>query len=305
MKKENRLYHYHRGFGDRYDGWRVRNIDPVFRMIPYFLRNRTDSQNLFEQRVDIGNIEEFIKQNKAEIPDLSLMHIIMASIVRLISQRPKINRFIIWNKIFARNYINFSLAIKRSISDAGEETLIKIHFSPYDTLQDIVKKVQAELNASQHAGQENSADKTSKILGFLPDFMLRFVVFVLIWLDRVGLMPKALAKVSPWHCSIFLTNIGSIGVESIYHHLYEFGTCSMFIAMGKKSKKTFSDKQGNQKTVHSIKLKFVMDERICDGYYYASSMRMLNKILANPNVLLTPPASVITDDGVRKKIWIV
>lgn len=135
----------------------------------------------------------------------------------------------------------------------------------------------------------------------LPDLAMRIVVFLLLWLDKVGLMPKFIGKASPWHCSVFLTNIGSIGVESIYHHLYEFGTCSMFVPMGKKSRRHSFNKHGELAASKSILLKFVLDERICDGFYYASSMRMLSKTMNNPASLLTPPEKIIVDEGVGKK----
>jgi len=301
MNELNKLGYFRRTLGDRYDGWRVKNVDVVFAVIPYFLRTRMDAQNFFEEKVDIDHIEAFIKEHRDDIPDLSLMHIVMAALVRLISQRPHLNRFVIWNKIFARNHVSFSIAVKRSLSDEGEETLIKPYFMPADTLQDIVRKTRQEQENNQKVGQKNSSDSISKILGMLPDFLLRIVVFILLHLDKVGLMPKFINKASPWHSSIFLTNIGSIGVESIYHHLYEFGTCSMFCAMGKKSRRHTLDKNGDFKSRKSIQLKFVLDERICDGFYYASSMRLLNKILANPAVLLTPPEQVNIDEGVGRK----
>ena len=301
MNEFNQLKYFRWTMGDRYDGWRVKKVDAVFSVIPYFLRTRMDAQNFFEEKVDIDHIEAFIKDHKDDIPDLSVMHVIMASLVRLISQRPHLNRFVIWNKIFARNHVNFSIAVKRSLSDEGEETLIKPYFLPTDTLQDIVRKTKQEQDNNQQVGQQNSSDMISKILGFLPEFLLRFVVFMLLHLDKVGMMPKFINKASPWHSSIFLTNIGSIGVESIYHHLYEFGTCSMFCAMGKKSRRHTLDKNGDMKTHKSIQLKFVLDERICDGFYYASSMRLLNKILNDPSQLLLPPEKVNIDEGVGKK----
>lgn len=297
----NKFKYYKWSFGDRYDGWRVKKIDTVFRVIPYFLRTRMDAQNFFEEKLVIDDLEEFIKKHKEDIPDLSIMHIIIAALVRLFAQRPNLNRFVIWNKIFARNHLNVSIAVKRSLSDDGEETLIKPFFMPTDTLYDVVEKVKAELDNNQKTGQKNGSDAVAGFIGKLPDFLLRFVVFVLLWMDKVGIMPKIINKVSPWHCSIFLTNIGSIGVESIYHHLYEFGTCSIFVAMGRKSKENIIDKEGNIESQKSIMLKFVLDERVCDGFYYASSMRSLNKILANPEILLTPPAKVNIDEGVGEK----
>ena len=301
MYKQNKLKYFRWHWGDRYDGWRVRNVDAVFSVIPYFLRTRMDAQNYFEQRIPIDHIETFIREHKEDIPGLSIMHVVIASMIRLVSQRPYLNRFIMWNKIFARNYINFSIVIKRSLSDEGEETLIKPYFQPTDTLQDVSRKILEEQNKNQKVGQQNSSDFISKVLGYLPDWLMRGVVFTLLWLDKVGLLPRFIEQASPWHCSLFLTNIGSIGVESIYHHLYEFGNCSIFLAMGKKSQRHTVNKAGDVKGYKSILLKYVMDERICDGWYYASSMRMLDRILMNPSVLLTPPEKVVVDDGVRWK----
>ena len=300
MYKDNKLNYFKWRLGDRYDGWRLRNVDPMFSVAPFILKSRVDSQVLFEIKVPIDTIENFIRIHKEDIPDLSIMHVVMASLVRLMSQRPNLNRFVIWHKIFARNHVNFSIVIKRSMSDIGEETIIKPYFLPTDTLQEIVQKTNAELQNTLKNNQDNSTDNLSKIFGFLPDFLLRSVVYILTYLDKIGLMPKMFNHASPFHASFFLTNLGSIGIESIYHHLYEFGTCSMFVAMGRKTKENVVEKNGEIKTNKSILLKFVLDERICDGFYYARSMRMLEKILSDPADLLVPPTEVLIDEGVRK-----
>ena len=301
MDKDNKLKYYGWSFGDRYDGWRVRKVDALFSVVPFILPTRVDSQVFFEVKISIDTVEAFIRKYKEEIPDLSIMHVVMASLVRLFSQRPYLNRFIVWNKIFARNHMSFSLAIKRSMTDEGEETVIKPYFLPTDTLQDVVRKTKVELTNNQQVGQENSSDSISKLMGFLPDFLLRSVIFFVKQLDKIGLMPKVFFEASPFHTSLFLTNLGSIGIESIYHHLYEVGTCSIFAAIGRKNKKYILNKDGSIKPTKSMLLKFVLDERICDGFYYASSMRMLEKILSDPSVLLLPPEQVIVDDGVGKK----
>ncbi|HHT22990.1 MAG TPA: 2-oxo acid dehydrogenase subunit E2 [Bacteroidales bacterium] len=299
--KANKFRYFRRHIGDRYDGWRVRKVDPVFAVIPYFLRSRLDSQVFFEERISIDNIEAFIKEHKEDIPGLSIMHVIIASMIRVVSQRPNLNRFIMWNKIFARNYLSFSIVIKRSLTDDGEETLIKPNFMPTDTLYDVVRKIQEEYDESLPEGSQNLLDRVSKLFGFFPDFLMRSAVFTLTWLDKIGLLPRTIEQISPWHSSVFLTNIGSIGAESVYHHLYEFGNCSIFMAMGKKSQRHTVLRSGEMKQYKSIMLRFVVDERICDGFYYASSLRMLNRILQNPEQLLTPPEQVIVDDGVKWK----
>jgi len=293
------LKYYKRGWGDRRDGWKLRNVDALFLVIPYIMRTRLDSQNLFEAEIDIEPIEEFIRKYKKDIPDLSIMHVVMAAAVRLFSQRPHLNRFVVWNKIYAHNSISFSLAVKRELSDTGEETMIKPEFEPEDTIYDVVKKVNALVVESSN--NSNDVDAVAKIFGYFPPFIIRIAVKIIYGLDYIGILPKVIENVSPWHSSMFITNLGSIGIDAIYHHLYEFGTCSQFVAMGKKRRKKTFDENGEEKTVKTLQLKFVNDERICDGYYYAASMRYFKKILANPEVLLTPPKRVYVDEGVGKK----
>jgi hypothetical protein len=300
MKDRKKFLHFKRRIGDRYDGWRVNKLDTVFRVIPYFLRTRIDAQNFFEDRVEIDHIEAFIREHKEDMPNLSLMHIVIAGLVRLVSQRPALNRFVVWNKIFARNHFSVSLIVKRTLADDGEETLIKPYFQLEDTLPDVVRKIQQEIDANQPVGKKNDTDNVARFIGLLPDILLRFVVFMLMWMDKVGMMPKLIYRVSPWHCSMFITNIGSIGVESIYHHLYEFGTCSMFVAMGKKTRQNTINKEGEAESKKSVLLRFVMDERVCDGYYYANSMRQLNKILSDPAKLLLPPEKIVVDSGIGR-----
>lgn len=290
--------YFKKGLFDRYDGWRVKNVDAVFAIIPFILRTRIDSQVMFEENIPIDKIEAFIRAHREEMPELSLMQVVMAAIVRLMSQRPYLNRFIMWNKIYARNHINISLAIKRP--ESGEETLIKPEFEPDCTLRDVVRIVSEQLAANKAEGVKNNADKTSAVFGKLPSFLVRIAVFILFKLDNIGLLPKGLRRTSPWHCSAFLTNVGSLGIGPIYHHLYEFGTCSNFIAMGNKTRVHTLSSQSEPKVQKFIGLKFVSDERICDGQYYATSMKLLKRILANPESLLVPPENVIVDDGVKK-----
>jgi len=289
---------YKKGFGDRYDGWRVRNVDAVFNVIPFIMRTRLDSQNLFEENIPIENIEKFIRAHREDMPDLTFMQVIMAAMVRMLAMKPYLNRFVIWNKLYARNTISLALMIKRKGSNV--ETNVKPEFEPTDTLVDVMSKVNALINENQSNDDSNSMDKIAKVFGYIPAGFMRFAIWLIRSLDNVGLLPKFVHSASPFHCSAFLTNVGSVGIGPIYHHLYEFGTCSMFIAMGTKSKHyVLTGHEGGGIERRFIGLKFVTDERICDGEYYASSMKVLRRLLNDPALLLEPMAEIPIDDGVR------
>ena len=186
--------------------------------------------------------------------------------------------------------------IKRKHSNV--ETNVKPEFEPTATLTDVMNTMNAIVNENIDDSASNNMDRFADVLGYIPAFILRFVIGSLRWLDNIGLMPKAIADVSPFHCSAFLTNVGSVGIGPIYHHLYEFGTCSVFVAMGNKYKYGTVSKEGERVEKRFVGLRFVTDERICDGKYYADSMKVLRRLLNNPELLMTPPAEIPIDDGV-------
>ncbi len=288
-----------RRFGDRYDGYRIRDLDPVFQIIPSIMRTRLDSQVFFDYELDITELEKFVREHrKTDMPNLRMLHIFMAAMVRAMSQMPHLNRFIAGKKLYAHNNIRISLACKRSLSLESEETTIMPEFEPEDTLYDVVKKVEKIIREEVYEQQVegNGTDIVARTLGAIPTCIKSGFVDLMRNLDKIGLMPKFINKVSPFHSSMFITDLGSCGIGPIFHHLYEFGTCSVFVAMGKKETKYEVDSQGNVITKRYIGMKIVADERICDGYYYATSMRLMARLIRHPERLLTPPDEVISDN---------
>ncbi len=287
-----------RRLGDRYDGFRVKAMDPTFVIIPQIMRTRLDSQIFFEEQIDITGLRKFIVENREDIPGLSMYHLFVAAILRTIVDRPRINRFVSGRKIYSRSYLRASLTIKKSMDEDGEEGQLTPEFSPNVTLRDVVEKFNealAETKAEEEKSRGNDTDITIRILSALPGFVIKFVVWLLRNLDAVGLMPKIINRVSPFHSSVFITNVGSIGLNPVYHHLYEFGTTSVFMAIGKKEIVNEIDRDGKVNTRHVINTRFVLDERICDGYYFASAVKQFKYYIKHPELLLTPPETISED----------
>lgn len=293
-----------RRLGDRYDGFKVRKTDALFQLIPYIMRSRTDSQVFFEDEIGITEVEQFIREHRrSDIENLSLLLVIMAGIVRMYAIRPRLNRFIAGKNIYARNHLRISLAVKPSLTIESDELIIMPEFEPEDTLYDVCKKfadvVEKEIESVKRNEEKgNKTDVLAKAVAACPSFIKSSIVFWARNLDKVGLMPKVISRASPFHTSAFVTDVGSISIDPIYHHLYEFGTCSVFFAMGKKETKYIIDNDGKITKRRFVKIKLVCDERICDGYYYASSLRMFKKLLRHPEQLLLPPEAVFEDDGI-------
>lgn len=287
---------YKRRFGDRYDGRRIRTLDAFYRMIPFLMKSRIDSQNYFEDRIEISHTEAYLrrKRKSGEI-NISMLHIMIAAMVRTISLRPALNRFIAGQNIYARNEILVSLAIKKELKAESPETTIKFMFEATDTLSLIAEKINSQIEENKKLETVNDADKTARLFMLCPGLLVKFLAFIIRFLDYFGKMPRFINKVSPMHTSFFITDLGSLGIQPIYHHLYDFGTTSLFIAFGMKVKEKVIDANNNIVDRKFINIKVVTDERTVDGHYYASAFKLFKTLIQHPERLEVPPENLEAD----------
>ncbi len=271
-------------FGHRSDGKKIKKLTPIFKIMPCVMLDRADSQVYFKQDIALKHLDEYIDRKAEEGIRLSYMNIIYAAIVRIIGERPRLNRFAMNGALYQRNKIYVSLVIKKSLTDDGMETPLKLKFNGDENIFEIKEKLDATIEKNKDVEAANKTDKLVSILSAIPSGLIRAIVKFLMFLDKHGIMPKKIIEASPFHTSVFLTNVGSLGIDSIYHHIYNFGTTSMFFSMGKK-KKSYICEDEEFKEEKCITLAFVGDERICDGYYYASSFKLLSKYLKKPELL--------------------
>lgn len=261
---------------------RVKTISPMSAVIPFIMVNRTGSQNFISDSVDIEKVEKYIKEKQAQgMQNISMMHVMIAAYIRLVSQRPAFNRFIRGQRVWTRKNVEVSLTIKKEMSLDSPDTVVKITLPPSATLEDVYTALNNEI-VSYRANPGGDFDDTARAFTRLPGLIFKFAVASLRFLDYFGLMPKAIAKVSPFHCSYFITSMGSLGIPPIYHHLYDFGSCPVFFSFGAKRRAYEIDNTGLVRRRQYMDFTFVLDERICDGYYYASALKLLKNILKNP-----------------------
>ena len=280
--------------GDRRDGRRVRTLPPMHYVSPYIMKVRSDSQNQFEDVIDITNIEHYLDAKHREgYTDMTLLHVILAAYVRVVSERPGINRFISGQRIYARKNIECVMTIKKEMSLHAQETCIKVEFDPRDDIYNVYKKFQKTVHYAVEA--DTGMDNVAGALVKLPGIFLRGVVALLRGLDYIGLLPKAMMNVSPFHGSMIITSMGSLGIPAIYHHLYDFGNLPLFISYGSIFSGDAIRRDGTRERHHFVTFKVVTDERICDGYYYASAFKKIKRYLLHPEALDEPAKSVTED----------
>lgn len=280
-------------FGKRYDGRRIKTLNPFYKIVPYIMKSRNDAQVYFEDKICIDNLEEYIKRKKEEDGiTLSHMEVIIAAMARVGLERPALNRFVMNRRIYARKKLWVSLAVKKRLDDDATETTVKFVIDAKNTIFDVANQIKSIIEENKKVETSNTTDKLASAIMKLPNWLIKAAVSILMWMDTHNMLPGSIIEASPFHTSLFITNMGSLGIDSVYHHIYNFGTTSQFLAMGVKRDEI---NPATGETSKYINFKFVCDERICDGLYYARSFLLFRRYMTNPEKLELPIENPVED----------
>ena len=289
---------YHPTWGDRIDGRRIRTLHPMAQITSYFQWERNICSNFFEESFEITQIDRYIRQKRREgLTDFGITHVLLAAYVRGVAKYPQLNRFISGQKVYSRGEdIQYCMVIKKEMSVDSPDTSIKVHLTPHDTAVDVYNKLNAAIESVKATKElDSSLDGLIQYFNLIPSLLMKFLVWLLKLLDYFGLLPKFLLELSPFHGSLFFTSMGSLGIPPIYHHLYDFGNLPVFGAFGCKRKAVEVLEDGTIVNRKYVDVKFVLDERIVDGYYYATFFKYFRRLMRNPEILDNPPEEVIPD----------
>ena len=273
----------------RADGKRLRNTDPMYTVAPFIMDKRYDAMNMITIDIPLEPMQKYINAKRKEGHNFSHMALILAAYLRTAAEYPQLNRFIMNKRIYARTEFPVGMVVLKS-GQTDNGTMTKMYFELEDTLFDVNNKINSFVEENRQTPDANPTEKLIKVLLNIPG-LLPVGVALFKWMDRHGLLPKAIIKASPFHASLVISNLASIRTNHIYHHCYEFGTTSVFFAMGnsrevpkRKGKEIYFEK--------CMPIGVVMDERICSGSYFAIAFRRFKSYLADPSKLETPPTVI-------------
>lgn len=275
----------------RKDATQVKKLDSMHKFMPYLLGSRTANEAVMVESVDISALNQYIKEKNSLNPDFkyTLFHIISAAIAKTIYHRPLINRFIMDGRYYDRNQISLAFVVKKAFSDSGEEALaickIKDNSSPLEQIRSQLYKI---IYAVRKENKTDGATDIMDTLTALPPFIIRLVVHLLKFLDKHGKLPESIANEDPYHCTVFISNLGSIKLHAGYHHLTDWGTNSFFVIIGEKYKKLHINDDDTTDVREYLDLAITVDERIADGYYFSKTVKFLRTVLENPYLLEDP-----------------
>ena len=266
----------------RPDGTRVRGLTPIVQALPYIMPKRFDAQNWASDYVDEDIIKTFIRQKRREGRHVTHMNVLAAAYYKAALENPKVNYFIMNRKVYRRNHFCFSFVILKKRADGTpDETSLKVFLKPEDDVFTISQKIKEQIDKNQDAVHNNNTDKFANLAFAVPG-LARFVFWLAYRLDLHGLLPRKIIDLSPFHTSLFITNLASINTSYIFHHCYEFGTTSVFICMGKPVPDPLAPAGSRKK---QMPLGVVMDERIATGIEYSRFFAAFERYLKRPELL--------------------
>ena len=277
-------------FGDRKDGTLLRDISAMHYVMPLMYPNRCDNEAFISERIDLTNVMADLEKKNANNPayKYNLCQIMVTTMLKVITLRPKMNRFIANQTMYQRNEVSAAFTIKKEFTDNGGEALAFIHSKPEDTIDTVHNEIYRQVSIGRSEDQVDDGTASLNAVKKVPGFLVKLVGSAARFLDRHGWMPQDVVKGDPYYSSVVLTNLGSIKLHAGYHHLTNWGTNSVFCAIGEIKKRPFYDEEGNVTMRISVDLGLTIDERIADGYYYSRTVQLMKKLLENPELLEKP-----------------
>lgn len=281
----------------RSDGYRVRTNNPMYELVPYIMDKRYDASNSITQDIELGPIQEFAHKCRKNGVPMGTMAIIVAAYLRTAAKYPYLNRFVMNKRVYARNH--FCISFVTLTPGKGASTVNKLYFNLDDDVYTVNEKINAAIEKCQANDGDTAMDKLANKLVAIPG-LLSVAVGIIKFIDKFFTLPMAIINASPFHTSLFITNLASIRIGTIYHHLYEFGTTGVFISMGQPVKKVYME--GDIAVEKKImELGVVLDERIADGHYYGAAFKEFKRLLKNPSLLEEKAEIINWDKDIKKK----
>lgn len=276
--------------GDRRDGTLIRDLDSMHYIMPLMYPNRCDNEAYISEIIDLTKTQAYLDKKNSENPEYkyNLFQLVVTAVVKTITLRPKMNRFVANYNMYQRNEVSAAFTIKKIFSDNGEEALAFLHTKPTDNIDSIHDEIYRQVSAIRVKDEKDSATDTMDTIQKLPLFLKRWIGYAVRFLDKRGKMPKSLIEGDPYQSSVVLSNLGSIKLHAGYHHLTNWGTTSILCIIGERKPRLIAGEDGKEELRDSVDLGLTIDERIADGYYYSKTVRLLRTLLENPELLELP-----------------
>jgi hypothetical protein len=255
--------------------------------MPFLMPSRNGAFVLFEQEIPLAPAERFLTTVNATRPPearVTLFHLVLRAIGLALAEFPRLNRFVAGHRLYARNGIWLAFSAKQRLERDAPVFTGKVAFEPAESLLAMVERVRAVVGEGR-SGRETRTDREVRFFLRLPPALLRLGVRLVRRLDAWGWLPASFSGGDPLYASVFVANLGSVGLDAAYHHLFEYGTIPIFATIGRVRRAPVVLADGSVASRETFTLRWTYDERIEDGFYAARALERLQALLEAPEGL--------------------
>jgi len=275
----------------RPDGRPAERLSPLRRMMPFLMPTRNEAFVLFEQTIPTSPLTSALAALNASRPDdrrITLFHAVLRALGIVFTEFPRLNRYVAGRRLWERDGVWLAFSAKQRLDADAPIFSAKLAFEPTETLAEMVDRLLEEIARGRRG--DAPSDREIRSLLPLPRFMLRATIWAGRRLDARGLLPRSMVTSDPLYASAFVANLGSVGLDAAYHHLFEHGTIPIFVTVGRVHRAPVVHDDGSVGSHEVVVLRYTYDERIEDGFYAARALERLAALLASPAEITGIPA---------------
>jgi hypothetical protein len=277
-------------FTRRRDGIHVADLPAIRRIMPHLMPTRAEATVYYPQRIEVDALLAWLDEVNRDRPPaerITLFHVLLTALARTAHLRPEVNRFVVGRRTYQHKELSISFIVKKAMTDEADETEVRLVFTGDETVEDVRDRVNVAL-AGKRGDERGDDDKLVDLLATWPRPVLGLVGRAVRSLDYHNALPSLLHDAIPLYTSIYLVNLGSLGANAPFHHLYEVGSASVFVAIGRVSNQPVVDDDGQVVARRCLDVAYTLDERASDGFYFVRTAEVFRRLLARPDLLAVP-----------------
>ena len=276
--------------------------NPARRLMFYIMPTRTEAVCYFDVWFDATNLLDYLEEAKPKF-GANVTHAVVAAGEVGLATNPRMNRFVAGKRLYQRNGRFVTFSMKRKLSGGAVDhkarlATVKLETSRPRSFRELCTEINERITVNR-SGKKTYEDKEFQLFDILPRAGLALAAKALVKADYYGLVPHGFLKNDPLYASMFIANLGSIDMDSTFHHLFEYGTCHIFLAVG-RTQNHLEMRDGEVVEVPRIHLRFTYDERADDGINCRHGFTAMKRVLEDPRRWL----GCLEEDGSDEQpIW--
>jgi hypothetical protein len=264
----------------RADGTYLKATHPYRRIMPFIMQGRNESIVYYDDYINAEKLLDYLEEAKKHF-SVNPTHCCVRAVGQALQEIPPMNRFVVGRRLYKRKnrVITFSMKRKR-LDKKAKLTVVRLKMEDNETFQELCERINGKISV-ERSEKKTYVDKELSLFTKVPRPLMNWFITFFKWLDYHNVLPNAFIQGDGMYTSVFIANLGSVGMSAAYHHLYEWGNCPLFMMVGKIEDRpvVVDGKVTVQKTLH---VRWSYDERIDDGLTSSYGMAVAKRILENP-----------------------